>query len=178
MKEVKEKVCFKCSNLLSIDNFYKHKRMTDGHLNKCIECTKKDIRQRESELRLDQNWVESEKERQRDKYYRLNYKGKHKPTSERKREIIKKHNQKFPEKVLARKYTEIFLTKNKGLNLHHWSYNQEHWLDIIELSIKEHNFLHRFIQYNQEKMVYETLDGILLDTKEKHINYYEYCKNK
>lgn len=36
------KKCFKCGEVKELDKFYKHKRMKDGHLNKCIECTKKD----------------------------------------------------------------------------------------------------------------------------------------
>lgn len=38
------KQCFKCSHIYSLDNFYKHSRMADGHLNKCIPCTKKDTK--------------------------------------------------------------------------------------------------------------------------------------
>ena len=36
------KNCFKCYKRLSLAKFYKHSKMKDGHLNKCIECTKKD----------------------------------------------------------------------------------------------------------------------------------------
>lgn len=36
------KKCFKCGIEKSLDNFYKHKKMSDGRLNKCKECTKKD----------------------------------------------------------------------------------------------------------------------------------------
>lgn len=36
------KICFKCGKEKELKKFYKHKRMADGHLNKCIECTKKD----------------------------------------------------------------------------------------------------------------------------------------
>jgi hypothetical protein len=35
-----KKTCFVCNELLEIDQFYKHMAMADGHLNKCIECTK------------------------------------------------------------------------------------------------------------------------------------------
>jgi hypothetical protein len=45
------KVCFKCGKEKDIDLFYKHKKMSDGHLNKCIECAKKDsIKHRKDNL--------------------------------------------------------------------------------------------------------------------------------
>lgn len=38
-----QKTCFKCQRTLDIEQFYKHLRMGDGHLNKCKDCTKKDV---------------------------------------------------------------------------------------------------------------------------------------
>lgn len=173
--EIYEKICFKCKIKQPIINFYKQKNMSDGHLNKCKNCTKKDTKDRVDRLLLDDTWVEKEKERSREKYHRLNYRSKYKPDRDRKKETIKRYHQKYPEKFLATKYTEIFLEKENGYHLHHWSYNQEHWLDTIKLTIKEHNFIHRFIKYDNDYKMYRDSNGYLLDTRDKHQDFLNKC---
>lgn len=159
------KRCFRCGTERSLDEFYTHPGMADGHLNKCKECTKEDTRMRVERMKEDPKWVESEKERTRLKYHRLGCK---KPEAERKRETMYRYWTKYPEKRAARKSS---LPRKKGYHNHHWSYRQEHVKDTILLTIDDHMKLHRFLIYDQDHFLYRNLDGVLLDTKEKHNDY-------
>lgn len=136
--------------------------------NECKECTKKRVKAREEKLRQNPEWVEKEKERSREKYHRLNYKEKHKPTPEQKKAIIERYKSRYPEKYKAKNISQCITPQTKGNELHHWNYNIEFAKDVIELSSSDHAKIHRFIKYDQKTFMYKDLNGNLLDTREKH----------
>ena len=146
----------------------KCKKMTDGFLGKCKTCTKKDTKKSIALKRLNPIWVEKEKERSRERYYRL---GNKKPTKEKKIISISAYKNKYPEKIIATTLSQK-LKSPEGMQKHHWSYNKEHAKDVIFLSKADHYKAHRFIIYDQERMMYRRCDTLeLLDTKELHLEF-------
>lgn len=167
------KVCFKCLEDKPLSEFYVHKQMSDGHLGKCKICTKKDSRINELRLISTPEGLEKERARHRDKYYRLEYKEKHKPTAEKKKEIMSRYKAKYPEKYKAKCISCDLRPIEKGNELHHWNYNILFAKDVIELSVEDHNKAHRLLEYDKELFFYKDPTGYLLDTKEKHIAFLE-----
>lgn len=166
------KKCYICGEIKKLDLFYKNIFCTvDGHLNKCKECCKTHTKERRKEKLKDPNYVkiERKKARERARMY------KQKPrTWEQTKTGNYKYIHKYPEKHRARRVATT-LKKKKGNHLHHWNYSKNHQRDVIELSKKNHYKVHRFLIYDQIKMMYRRIDNkILLDTREKHTKFIEY----
>jgi hypothetical protein len=157
--------CKKCLIPKKSDEFYK------SNLSTCKECIKTKSKLQRDLLISTPEGIEKERARHRDKYHRLGYKDVYKPSSERKAEIIKNYKGKYPEKYKAKCASQDLKKTYSENELHHWSYNQDHWKDCIELSVSDHNTIHRFLVYDKESFYYKDLDGNLLDTKEKHLDY-------
>ena len=153
------KKCFKCGVEKPLTEFYVHPKMGDGHLGKCKDCTKKDSAARTLIMKQNPEWIESERARGREKYHRLGY-----------ITYSRLNKQLFPEKAKAHSMAQ-HLPQPKGFENHHWSYNQEHWKDTILMTISNHKKAHRYLIYDQERMMFRTTDLVLLDSKLNHIAY-------
>lgn len=165
------KQCFKCGNTLPLSNFYKHPQMSDGHLNKCKECNKKDVKNNYLEKVKSRDYVEKERRRGRSKYRRL-YAG----TAKANATSAKKHIDRYPEKRMAILNCSRLKKPFENAERHHWSYNQEHWKDVIWLSKRDHMKAHRFIVYDAERFMYRRCDTMeLLNTKEMHESFIMFC---
>jgi hypothetical protein len=166
-----EKNCFKCGKILPLTEFYKHPKMPDGHVNKCKECNKADVRGNYYNNILKDGFIEKERKRGRKKYHTL-YKG----LSKANKINNNKYAQKYPEKYLSKIKSGTMIKPFEGAEKHHWSYNIEHAKDVIWLTKKDHMKAHRFIIYDQERFMYRRFDNnILLDTKESHSEFINYC---
>lgn len=166
------KTCFKCGKEKPYCEFYKHPKMADGHLGKCKECTKRDVRDHRSEnlekiREYDRNRPNaakrnsSNKERTNQKYredaeYREGYLLKQKRWSDsnpNKRKAHYKLSNAIRDGYLIKENhcSSCFSTQN--IQAHHWSYLEEHWLDVIWLCSSCHGKEHKRINECERKGV-------------------------
>ena len=162
---MKNKKCFKCGVEKELSEFYKHSGMLDGHLNKCKDCTKRDV-QKNYRDNID---YYKDYERKRSVLphrvkLREDYWESKKETGEAyfmKRKYIKEYKKKNPMKYKAknrlcsalrrgdikRKPCEVCgEVKSHG---HHPDYNYP--LDVIWLCSKHHAEEHRRLRRKNEE---------------------------
>ena len=140
---MKNKVCFKCGLDKPINEYYKHKQMRDGYLNKCKECAKNDVnKHRENNL---------EKIRHYDRN-RPNKADRIISMTKYNKKIMKQH----PERYKARSKVQNAIRDGRlerakrceccgdivKTHAHHWSYKEEHWLDVKWMCVPCHMQLH------------------------------------
>lgn len=137
--------------------------MADGHVNKCKECNKKDVnenRELKSEYYLNYDRNRPNKEERNLKHLlRTNLKYHSDPAYKEKiLGIKKKWAERNPLKRKAQNAAANALRDGKlerktscehcgsdemKLQKHHWSYLEEHWLDVIWLCTKCHGTEHK-----------------------------------
>lgn len=159
------KVCFKCFAEKPLSDFYVHKAMADGHLNKCKDCTKKDVfRHREQNLEkvreYDRNRPNREERNKRIRESRplvfkvyldveevkervRTAKSKWAKSNPQKRKAQSAASNALRDGKLQRKTVCEHCLLEKKLQKHHWSYEEQHWLDVIWLCTSCHGKEHK-----------------------------------
>lgn len=148
----KTKVCFKCKKERPLSEFYKHKAMGDGHLGKCKECAKNDVRLNYAENIQTDDYVEKERLRGRIKYAKYKYKNKiQHPENKNTAQYLQKQG--------------IYIT---GKEIHHWNYNLKN--DVFILHPRAHALIHKYIIFDKESNMFKDKNGTLINTKEFHFS--------
>lgn len=149
------KVCFKCGAEKPLTEFYKHKGMSDGHLNKCKQCTRCDTKEnREKNIdyykAYDRNrhWADPSRRAASIEATRL----WHRENSERSRELKKNWIKKNPLKRAAHvkvgnalrsgkiKKEPCVMCGDTKVQAHHTDYTKP--LDVVWLCQKHHTEVH------------------------------------
>lgn len=171
---MRQKHCKNCNKTKDITEFYLSKEGWPAP--KCKECHKEFQRYRRNILKQDPEWVEKSREKARKRTRERANSSVSTYSFEKNKKNGSLYIQRYPEKYEAKKAVQRLKAKIKGHEVHHWSYNQPHYKDTIELSKKDHKKAHRFIIYDQERMMYRRCDNNeLLDTKELHEKYIFDC---
>lgn len=160
------KRCFKCGETKPLSEFYKHPEMSDGHVNKCKDCNKKDVI--ENRLKREEYYNAYDRVRStlpHRKAAKSEY-GKRESVKERKRVNCKKSYEKFPERKAANTAVgnavrDGLLTKlpcwicgELDVQGHHPDYDSP--LDVVWLCTKHHAEIHRDYDHSQD---YELLES-------------------
>lgn len=158
----KMKVCFKCGAEKPLSEFYKHPKMKDGHVNKCKECNKKDVRENRvarkdyyqeydrnrpnRDERVEKSNLRNKELYKTDETFRqsvLESKQRWADNNQQKRKAHYAVNNAVRDgKMIKPAECEHCGTSEKKIQGHHWSYEPEHWLDVIWLCSRCHGKEH------------------------------------
>lgn len=166
------KVCNKCREEKPAVDFCRRKDSPDGYDYRCRACEAKRradygsknlerdrerSRLRSARLRLENPVLENEKLRE----WRLRNKEKSRKTTADRKLI-------FPE--ISRAHAAAWKLRRSGFHAHHWSYKDEHVLDVIYVTRTQHARLHRLMLYDQSIMQFRSKASGAVLTRRDHLD--------
>lgn len=157
---MEQKKCFKCGQIKPLSAFYKHKKSKDGHLNKCINCTKQDVAINRLRHTDDESWIESERMRGRKKYRKYRNVWNFQSSS---RDIC-------PLMANISRELKKLGYDTKGKEAHHWNYNEP--FSVFLISRKAHRTIHQYLTVNRDDKYCYTLEGKRLESAEEAKQYF------
>jgi len=161
---MKTKVCCHCKEEKPLSEFYVNKSKKDGYTHECKECIKARMRANYLKKSKDPAFIEKERARGRDKYYRLGYK-----TRITESQRIKQ--KKYPSLRNAKRYFNVNISADQ--ELHHWNYNITN--EVILLDKKLHHRFHSSVSLDIDNGFYYRGEEAL-DTLNKHLSAIkEFC---
>ncbi len=158
-----EKACFKCGEVKPLTDYYKHKNMADGHLNKCKYCTKNDA----NKYRNDNLDKVREYDRNRPNKYERSKNLQEYHRTEKGKEVRRKAMQNYRKDKVKKqahcdlnnaiKYGRIVKPSkcsNCGIECiphgHHDDYSKT--LDVRWLCVKCHTDFHNYVREKQREL--------------------------
>ena len=159
---MQHKICFKCGRDLPLSEFYVHPQMGDGHLNKCKECTKKDVHNHYTKNSQVEEYMNKERQRGREKYKRLGYIGKPSRTMHL--------TNNGSARNIHRDLRDIGIDL-RGKECHHWNYNYPR--SVFVLTRRTHKLLHKHLKLNIDTGILSTLEGEQILTLEQAKKLFE-----
>lgn len=145
------KRCFKCGETKPLSLFYKHPEMADGHVNKCKECNKKDVREN---LQANfEHYQEYEKVRAAKKLpHRVEYKVKWDKTRDtefpNKKKAVSAVGNAVKRGALIKPCNCEVCGSEKFIQAHHSSYSEDMMLMVTWLCSRCHVRLHADFRHN------------------------------
>ena len=145
------KKCFKCGEIKPLSEYYNHKKMGDGHLNKCKECAKLDVKKYYEKNSENVEYLEKERLRARIKYAKYKYRAK-----------INHTEGGSTSRFIKRRGIDL-----NGKEVHHWNYNLKN--DVFILNKRAQALVNKYNKFEEgTKMFINKTNNTLIDSKEKH----------
>lgn len=147
------KTCFKCGRTLALSEFYKHQGMADGHMGKCKECARADVKENRKEKIVYYKQYDRKRAMRPDRVAaRKEYEQKEERKKRRAAKLLedrKQHPQKNKARYLVangirqgtlRKQPCLICGETDSVQAHHEDYSKP--LDVMWLCPKHHKWIH------------------------------------